>query len=69
MGGSRARPTLAEYNTAFTARAELYRAQAKILREQAETEPIALLRHELLEMAEDREDLADSIEGLRFGDD
>ena len=67
--GSRARPTLAEYNAAFTARAELYRAEAKCLRELAETASIPMLRHELLEMAEDRESLADSIEGLRFRDD
>lgn len=69
MGGSPARPTLADYNAAFTARAEQYRGQAKVLREQAAVVCIAIPRHELLEMAEDLEDLADSIEGLRFRDD
>ena len=77
---SGARRTLADYNAALTARAEQYRAQAKILREQAEAVPIApqprqllpnhrLRRHEFLEMARDLEDLADSIQGLRFRDD
>jgi hypothetical protein len=60
---------LADYNAAFTARAKQYRAQAQNLREQAETANIAMLRHELLLMAEEREELADSIEGLRFRDD
>jgi hypothetical protein len=31
--------------------------------------PIAMLRHELLQMAEEREDLGDGIDGLRFRDD
>lgn len=66
---SRARPTLADYNAAFTARAEQYRAQAKVLREQAEMANIALLQYYLLQIAEEQEDLADSIEGLRFRDD
>ena len=69
MGDSGARPTLADYNASFTARAEEHRAKARVLREQAEAEKIALLRHDLLEMAEDLEDLADSIEELRFRDD
>jgi len=67
--GFRARPTLAHYNAAFTARAEQYRAQARIFREQAATVSIAMLRHGLVQLAEEREDLADSIEGLRFRDD
>lgn len=61
--------TLDDYNAAFTGRAEQYRTQARILREQAETVPVAMLRHELLQMAEEREDLADSIDGLHFRDD
>jgi hypothetical protein len=61
--------TLADYNTVFAARAEQYRTQAKVFREQAETVPIAMLRHELLQLADECEDLADSIEGLRFSDD
>jgi hypothetical protein len=69
MGGSRAGPTLADYNAAFRARAAKYRAHARVLREQAETVCIAMLRHELLQMAEDYEDLAESIEGLGFRDD
>lgn len=66
--GSTARPTLADYNAAFTFRAEHYRAQAKILREQAETTNIAMLRSALVQIAEEREDLANSIEGLRLLD-
>lgn len=62
-------PTFADYNAAFTARADQCRAEAKLLREQAETVRIAMLRHELLQIAEERESLADSIDGLRLRDD
>lgn len=59
---------MADYNAALTSRAEHYRAQAKILREQAETTNATMLRSALLQIAEQPEDLTDSIEGLQFRD-
>jgi hypothetical protein len=69
MEASRGRPTLADYNAAFTARADRHRARTKVLRELAGMASIVMVRRELLQMAEERESLAESIEGLRFRDD
>lgn len=69
MGVSRKRRKLTDHNAEFRARAEQYRAQAKVLRKEAEAAPIVERRHELLETAEGYESLAESIEGLRFRDD
>lgn len=66
---STAHPIFADYNAGFTARAEHRRAQAKALRKLAGTASIAWVRYELLQIAEERESLASSIEGLRFRDD
>jgi hypothetical protein len=54
-----------DYVTAFKSRAEQYRERAKLIRSEAESVS-AVLRYDLLEIAQEYELLADSIEGLRF---
>ena len=65
MDRSQQPPGQRDYNAAFKTRADQYRERARFIRSQAET-VTAAMRFDLLEIAQEYELLADSIEGLRF---